>query len=467
MNSPAPTAVSSPKREARKGQLFLLGSIAVLIVAASLVNAVATRRWKDFTDRNEAAVAKLETSAGMRTPLAGTSTPGNAWDEYMVAAAALEKAVDASELTGSEFGEAISGRVDKRDQRAATDRLRGFLPKAGAALDKVRDATHRGRAIFPTEWDKGNNDSIPLNLVSTQHLSRLLVFKARERLAAGDRSGALDDLIVALQLDVDLARVPYLLCAMVGFSEIKSVTEELKGLSVDPATPLADLERIRDATEAAEHLLPSAGGTFAHDGLLARRKLQEAGDGKGNVYDLFKVPRHQTSNLLYFAQTWRYWFSNRLALLDANRSFEAATECFQVGESEDLVTASARYEALEPNSKNPVISIVVPEPGLIHELQAFDFHWRAVKGRLRLVRAACMIRQGLGPSDVDWPVDPVDLKPLRHRETNGIIRIWSLRYALSSDDTRGLTWQKVDEDHFLELKNSSVKAQSSHGTSVS
>jgi hypothetical protein len=128
---------------------ILGGFLAALALAAGAVvfwvRSVADRGWADMESRVAELKAEVERRPPARPLLRGEAVAGNAWDDYMAAAATLPKGIVPTPLPA----------FLNRDNNANVATVRDFVFAHDKALDLIRAGTRRAEVRPSFHWDQG------------------------------------------------------------------------------------------------------------------------------------------------------------------------------------------------------------------------------------------------------------------------------------------------------------------------
>ncbi len=401
----------------RRGILFwslaTLGLLAAgLLAGLGWIHWSAARDWAAFRATHEARLAKLRAVTGERPPLLGDPTPGNAWEDYEPALASMRASMDAAGIRYSWPGQVFVGRADA----ATTSKVRDFLPSVTPALDRIRTGARRNRAQFKADWERGAQMKFP-PIMNAQVAGDLLLLSSRQRREAGDASGALDDLGTVVQLGVDVAAFPSLTCLSMGGALLKAALSEIRANPGERARLGSFLAYAAERLPRTSDVMDAEGATLAQafineDGGISRSlgfNVEADADAK-------PIP------LWYLAM--KRGFSVRRLFLDTLDDQRRLVDLVRRGESLDNPAAEQQFadEARRwaSDSGNALSKL------LLAGLGASDAYRREVLARICLLQAGDLVREGRGPGDPSWPVDPFSLKPLGFREEDGVVRIWSV-----------------------------------------
>jgi hypothetical protein len=384
--------------------LAVLGGTLAAAVTSTVacVDRVASARFAEFERRQAARIAAFEAETGGREPLLGPPRPGNAWDEYAPAVAAIKARPEEERTAVAEFV----------DARPGTDPAKAYaaVEAAAGALDRLRDGARCGRARYSIDAKLGMSATLP-SLVDLQRAGQLLAVSARRRREADDIDGAIDDHAALLQFGTDIGQVPSLICAMIAVAVLRLGQNEMKELVADPRLSAGALERLDRLLEAADRRLPEFATTLSGEHLLMAQSLRAAAAAGGH-------PDLPSLRLL----AWRKMFSARILVAESSDHYEAMidaarqSETLEIGEANRMLQ-QVHLEILEAG--NPLTRMLVPGVGRL----ASSF--REARARLRVLRAAVMTRRGQGPGSPGWPVDPFTMRPVDRRDEPAAIKLIS------------------------------------------
>lgn len=407
------------RRRGRRWRQIAIGAFGLVLLAFAAsfpFRSFERRRWKEFCEAQRVLSARLAAEPVNRVRVLDVSEEGDGWESYRAAAMRIGIATheERSDILGR-WPNRPNARRDDPDP-AATARI---LEKFARALGDVRSGTRReskavpGRpAAFPNPWtaDFANN---------------LLMASVRGREASGDPAGALDDLAAALQLELDFA---------VGnrFTEKLEWLLRLLARADLPVESLPRVEEIAARIEANE--IPVVRSLEVNRARLARF----VGEGSAlNLPEGFVIAN---------VETWRYGFSARLAICEADRLWEQTIRMAQGIERMGARQAEQLcWPLFHKYFANPVT-----RPGSLDsgwDPGRLEIASRTRRAQIRLVRAAAMTRRGLGPDSPGWPLDPWDFAPLRRRATAQEWVLWCI--GLNGDDggENGGFTGAADRDH--------------------
>ena len=418
--SEQPHSSKAPRPRKRFVRILLIvagSTLAIPVVAYLLATAMATSRWRDFTSRHSARLARVESWPVDRVSLAGEPIAGNAWDGYVTATKRLASmSGDEQDALKAAYYEVWQPGVKVTPEMRA--QLAGARADVDPELRRMRSSATCRSAAPPLRWFRNYRHGEPEALVAgATNAIRFLTLSARACIASGDFDAAVGETACALQIACDVARFP---CMTWNWQPLIEALYGLDALVLDArATPeqLVRLERILAAGEAQ---------------LLSYREIQ---DMEIAALTASYRPEPLNGSDGEFGQLWLYGFSSRLAMASWSRRIEESFPKPEEVEQLDYATAAERYQVIEDRW-------LVSQGRLVFQtlchMRYVNFGFREVRARFRMPRAVLILRRGGSPSDPDWPADSFATGPLRVRSETGFRVVWS-RYRYGKDGTQG-TW---------------------------
>ncbi len=326
---------------------FPTWKIAALVAGAALVllvgfivwvESVASRRWAELQQRVPVLIAEARAREKRRPVLRGEALPGNAWDDYAQALAAI------TGLKTHELREFVN-RTPKADRAKAEATVAAFE----GCLAHVSTGAQRAEGTYPLNYEKGFEANLPY-LWGATCLAELTACKARFLAEAKRPQEAISLLLDGLQFSLDLGRNTMLTAEMGSWLILKTVMDELKDVALDPLVKdvaWADLAR---ALERLDEGFPNHG-----ESLLAETAVYAASASQKAMGNLLEHPELWSQ--------WRFGFSGRIVLADAVRTHEAwsrraAKVCR--GTWIDLGRMAGELEGLRQSEKNPILKNNLP-----------------------------------------------------------------------------------------------------------
>jgi len=377
------------------GLIVLTGGIALWINhAASKKFARMERQVQALHDE----IRKRETS---RPPRPGPPLPGNAWEDYDQALAAVKADGPALECLNLFI---------ERDAKADVDVVRQRIKAHASTLDLFRSGVRREKSDHALKWEQGSNLQLP-SYRDTQRLGTLVAAQAR-LLAQEDRPRQAADLLLdGCQFARDLGSNAVLITQMISMALYGEELQELRDLIQTGHLGREDLLEVETGLGAADRGFPKHGETMRNESLFLGYALLEA-SGNPDYGVLSGGPVEALS-------LWRYAFSARLTLASAYDQIRSLLE--SAAGSDDLTWAEVRkllgeLEQEAKKSRNPVVRIALP--GILRNERLF----RERRAQLRLLRAAAGWRATGTCPELE---DPFGTK-LLHDEKDGLLRVWSV-----------------------------------------
>lgn len=410
------------------GRWKIIGGILIVLAVAALagvigVNAVAGRRMKDLQVKVAALQAETAARDTSRPPRPGKSEPGNAWDDYTAALAAVEKDKEALK--------AVAEYVDKPTP-AGRAKAEPIVAAHAATLDLLRKGVRRERGEATIRWEDGFAIKTP-GLMSPRALGNLAAAKARFLLEEGKAREGVDLLLDVCQYARDQGSNTILIEHMVCLALTSTASEELKTFIQSGKLTREDLLEIDRGLDHVEKVLPNTAHAFMNEPLqLGHHTLKEIsgdnfiqmGDGP-SIYQL----KYGFSLKIMAAEA----FNESVAIM--RRGAEADSKSWA-----EVRKLSDEMEKVSRESANPLIQITVPGLASVHRVS------REKKAHLRMLRTAARLKAG-ETADLD---DPFGGKLLRS-EKDGKLKIWSVGRD-GVDDSGVGEWKADDKSKDIVLE---------------
>jgi hypothetical protein len=373
--------------------LLIVGVIFVIRIR-SLIGESETKRLLLI----QALTAEAAAREDLRPVLRGTPVHGNAWDDYLLAAAELDKLKN-DNLRLRAF--VTIGR-DGRDW-SALNKLNEARP---TILDALRRGTHRERSRNPAIGVVASGSANPC--LQLQAMTLLAQGRARQLCSEGRYREA-------MELWLDLAMVgrdieqnppgPW----MMDSGHFKEAFAGLKEMVQGPHLSLEDLVEMDRELEILDKSFPSLWASLRNHQLWVRSSV---------VADAVFLATGSGSRMPTLWDTWRYGFSQRLILLKGLDEIDSWVENF-AGIDErpypEVVQLGARFSE-ERSSGNPVLRSYSPEPSSMVP------KWRTPRAQLRLLRVAAHYRS---TGEVLELPDPYGTS-LHHAQEGVTLKLWSV-----------------------------------------
>jgi hypothetical protein len=384
--------------------------IALGIVVSALVVVLGSVLWILWTaarkfERMERHVKALHEEIRQRDmsrpPRPGTPVPGNAWEDYDQALAAVT-----ADKTGLREVDLFVQRDPKAETEAAQLRVAAHV----ATYDLLKSGVRREKSDLALHWELGNDLQFP-GLLTCSKLGYLVAARARFLARDGKNHEAVELLLDGCQFGRDLSSNSSLLCQVTGQAVCSNLYGELRDLIVSGSLSKEDLLEMDRGLEAADRSYPKFGQTLMNESLYLGYLLLNS-KGSPELGDLLgygvSLPGY-----------WRYGFSPRLTFASA---FEEAHSIMKRASAVDeLPWPEARKiltdsEQEGRSSKNPIVRMVVP--GFLSSARAL----RDRRTQLRLLRTAAIWRATGACPELDDPFGTI----LLHSEKDGVLRAWSV-----------------------------------------
>ncbi len=248
-------------------------------------------------------------------------------------------------------------------------------------------------------------------LVGAQRRAIELAACARMRRRNGRPDVAIDDIAVCLQLGSDVAREPGIISSMIGIAVAGIAHDEMRAFALDPHVEAAHLRGLRAIMDAFDRQFPRAADAFEAEGLMYVRHLRGIADGRVPGADLTK-------------QAWRHGLSVGRYIEETSLHADMLVDTLRRAEAGPFRLAD---EAIRAVHTSTVVSrlggsdLAAMFEGMLPAHRSF----RELRARQALLRAAIRVREGAGPADADWPVDPFTGQPIRLRVETRAVVLWS------------------------------------------
>jgi hypothetical protein len=350
------------KRRAWKIILGLLGGAGLAFFG---VVWSAHRRANEVFERHDRlvreAIESIRARSARRPSLYDPPIEGNGWTAYMDALNGIT-AIPAEE--GDEIP-AIKGEPEFVPDR---ERLGEVFQKYAPLIDDLRKSFRHDKFVPKYDYEQGL--AAPMSNISeairtARYLSGLAEYLHEE----GQDGPALEALTLGLALGHDTGRsgpiVNQLVQIVCESIEAWGVRDLLSGHSLEAA----DLESFARKLDRLSDARPSVADSFAVEDALMRRTIVEYGRGSPVAMSL------NGFNNVWLRRSWRYFFSNRLALAGALGELEDA---FRQARAVSGLAPHLRAEAMRKDadrvmaSKNPVVLMLYPAVSKVYARDAFS-----------------------------------------------------------------------------------------------
>ena len=406
----------------------IVAAVIVLIGGMILwINITAAKKFERMERHVKALHEETKNRNTSRPPRPGNAMPGNAWDDYNKALAAV-----AADTAGLNAVDQWVHRNPKADPEKARERVSAHVP----TLDLLRTGVRRKTSDPALQWERGSDMQFP-GLANCSKLANLVAARARFLAEEGKPREAADLLLDECQFARDLASNSTLICEMIASAIYSTEFEELRAILVSGSLSKEDLLEVEKALQAAEQSLPKHGQTILNETLFMG-------------YTLLRASGSSDLNLLFGSgpsplRFWSYGFSSRLASASAFQQTYDLNK--QIAQSDDLSWAEVQNMESElenegRSSKNPLVQLF--NAGT----QSTGRVLRDLKAQLRLLRTAAIWRATGTCPELD---DPFGGK-LLHSDKDGVLRVWSV--GRDGIDHGGVgTWSAAfGKDTLLEWK---------------
>ncbi|HEX7901717.1 MAG TPA: hypothetical protein VF950_28415 [Planctomycetota bacterium] len=376
---------------------LLCGIAAALIVVIaaffSWVQATASRRWTALSEKVPQLILEARGREARRPVLRGEAVPGNAWDDYNQALAAIKGA------KSSDLGEFVS-RGLKADRAA----VEAILKLHEGTLALLASGARKAEGTYRVQFEKGFAADLP-GLLAAQNLVNLMACKSRFLVEAGKTREAADLLLDGLRFGADMGKNTLLIAEMISIAMLSTMMDELRDLARDPEMKDVDWPGVARALELLDASWPDHAESMLNEGVsaaagLVKEEMVGLGFGEGAMGAL---------------SSWRYGFSLRLMIADAVDTHldcmrRHAAACRSWADSER--TGKELDEAVEASS-NPIVKITIPGLASSHRAGVER------RAQLSLLRMAVALRAG---QPLPPLLDPFDGAKLRSDGT----KVWSI-----------------------------------------
>jgi len=402
------------------GIIVLIGGIAIWIHSA------ANRKFEQMERRVKALHRETLKRDVSRPPRPGTSLPGNAWEDY-------DKALAAVGADKSALG-AVNLFV-QRDPKADGEKAKELVSAHGPTLMLLKSAVRHARGDRALQWELGSEMQFS-GFQNYMTLANLTAAKARLLTGEGKSREAADLLLDGCQLARDMGTNSVLICQLIAMAMYSTEFEELRDVIISGSLSKEDLVDVEKALQVADQYFPKNGQTMLNESLFMGYTLLRCSGGA----DLSALFGSGASSLYY----WRYGFSPRLAFASA---FEQIHEMNQRGGAsddlpwpeEETLISELRREAR--SSKNPIVQMSSP-------VQDTGRYVRERKAQLRLLRAAAIWKASGTCPELDDPFG----NRLLHSEKDGVLRVWSVGRDGNDHGGVGSFRPEAGKDILLEWK---------------
>jgi hypothetical protein len=362
---------------------------------------VADRRWAEMKQSAQEVRALHEARNGPRPVLRGTAVPGNAWEDYSPALAAMKGAPSS-----------VLGEYFSRGPKADRQKLDAAIARYAPALDGMRKGAMRADGIYRMKWEEGFTADIP-GLVQSQNLSTLAACRARLLAEEGKPREAAELLLDTCQFAHDLGYNQLLICEMISNALYGVALEELRDLILGGKLSKTDLEEIDRELALLDASFPRNGHSLVNEAMNVGYGFQKWDGNFTGLSEGSELRREWN----YFL--WRTAFPTRLICADAYFTELDHMKRFAAADEESWAaceTAGARSESDLSKVRNPVVRVMMS--GLTGSNRA----GRERRTHLRLIRAAAHYRATGKFPDLEDPFGAT----LLTSDQNGKVKIWSI-----------------------------------------
>jgi hypothetical protein len=349
----------------RRAWKLVLGLLAGAGLAFFGVVLSAHRRADEVFARHDAlvkeAIESIRARPAGRPTLDEPSIAGNGWAAYLDAITGIAAIPDAD---GDEIP-AIKGEPDFIPDR---EKLGAVFEKYAPLIDELRKSNHHDRFVPKYDYEQGLDAPMP-NISEAIRAAKYLSGLAEYLHEEGQDGPALEALALGLALGHDTGRsgpiVNHLILMVCESIEAWGVRDLLAGHSLQAS----DLESFARKLDRLWDARPSVSDSFAVEDAMMRRTIIEVGKG-----GLSKLPLNGVNND-WIKKSWRYFFSNRLALAGALGELE---EAFRQARAVSGLAPHLRASAMQRDadrvmaSRNPIVLILYPAVSRIYARDAFS-----------------------------------------------------------------------------------------------
>ena len=310
--------------------------------------------------------------------------------------------------------------------------LRAFLKQQAGALALLREAGRKPACYFDRDYGRPSIDMLLPEMQELRGGARLLALDARVKAADHDLHGALDDCRALLSMTDHVASDPLLIAML--------VSAAIQGISAQTLEAV-----LNSAPATAEDLAPiDVGDTLSYQQAFRRTLRMEEAFGEATVYDV-ATGRFSLGNLEAFdgkAYSWTTpWFPPVYRLFFLGEDLDSFRH---IGATLQRLAMKPYYQA-KPDWDGFEAKFVAQPVGLLTKKLAPAVAYCAEAAAradaqhdvLRLAVAVCRFQahHHRFPSDPSElvpdciaavPRDPFDGKPLRMKETEGKLVVYSI-----------------------------------------
>jgi hypothetical protein len=396
----------------RRGRGWKILGIVVCVVLACVgglllwVAAVSGRQFDRIDSKAKAMAAEWAARSPERPVLQGTAQPGNAWDDYTPALAAIKGTKDISRL----------GMLVTRDPKGDPDFGKTMLASHAKALELLHQGAGRATCRYPYDWPSGGSLQMP-GLMSCQSMGNLAVLHARALAESGKPREAAGALLDLLQFGRDVGNDGVLICEMIGSAVLQLGLSETRDLMKAGLLDAAALRDLDTGLAALDGSFPRHGQVLSNEAIFAAMEL-----------------RNQASSASLFM---------RLLYTDSFDRVVGMYERTAAAETLAWSEAESRRLAIEAEPKprwNPMLLAVMPLLGPTNKVTR---HRLAL---LRMLRLAIRQKLGAEPLDLD---DPFGSR-LKTSGSGATLKIWSVGPDGVDDGGDGV-WDLKGRDIVLDL----------------
>lgn len=359
-----------------------------------------------------------------RPPRGGAGSPGNAWTDYEMAAAALPQDWKSVQPI-DEFYKGL-GKVGRAQ-------VEPVILAHESAFRFLRQGVRRDHASLDPQWERGWDTPLIGPPMRVPFLIEVAVVRARLLAADGKGAEAAELLLDAAHACGDMGRNSIVIVTNSAVTAAMPVVAELRNLVVSGKLSNEDLVAVARELEAIDAALPRTGDALMNEVLCFGYDCLRQGG----------MPRLPGSGEEGIRRDWRHLWSARLYAADAFRRLLSARRMLAGIDAMTWAEAGRTWGRIE-QSLDPNLPMDVAIYGV--NALAFERGNRALRARMRLVRAAATWKAGGKAPDLG---DPFGTK-LYHQGDAGRLKVWSVGPDGADDGGSG-DWTNYGKDIVLEV----------------
>jgi hypothetical protein len=388
---------------------LISGAVLLLLLATALWMKLAVdRSWAEWDQELKATIAAERARSGERPVLWGEPTPGNAWDEYDLALAAIPK-----QSGGRGVGEILDPKHDDKPDGALAR-----LPQYASSIAHLRAGAHRASSRKDYEWEKAGGAATP-SFAAVNQIPWYVLLEARVQAKEGRPSEAVGEILDVMQFGRDFASDGPIISHTLGSMVLGGALLEARDLLTSGVMDAPSRERLEHGLRTLLGEFPTSEDAMLRECIFMDSALHEVAG-----------PNFATGSMfLSAARRQREWIRNAAA---ASRVSWA-----------ELLKVERENQAQIDRAWNPFVKMGIAS--LTHTYGKNSRQWRA---QISMLLAGVHFQRTGEVLDLD---DPFGTKLLSSK-TGDALKIWSIGPDGIDNQGAGGWYAKDGPDIVLDVK---------------